>query len=104
MPARFTFHLNHSGVDKLARSAEVAALVNRNAKRVLEAARADPNPPDWYTRTIDLAPAEAGEKPPTAVVYSDEPRWHIFEFGTSDLPPMRVLTHAVMDAGLHFEG
>jgi hypothetical protein len=100
---RFRFELDRGGVDRLARSAEVAGLVNRNAQRVLEQARADPAPPDWYTRTIEMSPALPGEDPPTAVVYSDDSRWHLFEFGTINLSPMRVLTHAVTDAGLEFE-
>lgn len=101
--SRFTFKLNDAGVRKVATSPEVAAFVNKVARQVLDNAKATPGVPWWYLRSLGMSPAMPGAAKIAATVYSNESRWHIFEFGSVFNGPYRPLTRAVTATGLRFE-
>lgn len=101
--ASFRFTLDPTGVKKLARGPEVTAFVNKNARRVLEQAKATPIVPRWYLASLTMEPAVAGTRDPVAKVRAGSSFWHLFEYGSVNNPPYRPLTRAVIDAGLKFE-
>lgn len=100
---RFTFRLVPAGIVKIERSPEMAAFINKVARAVLESAKATPEVPWWYLRSLGMDPATPGAYPMAAAVYSNDSRWHLFEFGTIYNGPYRPLTRAVTDTGLRFE-
>lgn len=100
---RFTFKLNEAGVRKIANGPEMAAYINKVARAVLQSAKATPEVPWWYLRSLGMSPATPGARDLAAKVYSNDSRWHIFEFGTIYNTGYHPLRRAVTDTGLRFE-
>lgn len=104
MTVKTTYTPNPAGISDLLRGRQVGEFVDSAAGRVLDSARAKaPVHTGDYKASLDRTAAELDGDTWSAVVYTDDPFWHLIEFGSVNNRPYRTLSQAVTDAGLDFE-
>lgn len=104
---RFRFTQDRAGIARLMRGREIGHHVDRAAQAAADAARAHaPVGPGLgsgsYEDSIRAEPARLGPDGWSAELVSDDPFWHLIEFGSVNNPPYRPLTRGTQDAGLDF--
>lgn len=85
---KLKFTLNRPGVTAVTNGPGVATLVNKNARKVLDAARVDWLADDQYRASLGMTDAKPTLDGMTAEVYANTPFWHLFEFGSIRNPPL----------------
>lgn len=88
-----------SGATEALASSDAVDVVNDLTDRIANDARS--NAPQGTTgmaqRSIDSLPATVADGVATGIVYSDDPFWHLIEYGSVNNDPYRPISRAAMD-------
>lgn len=101
------FVLDPKGIIELLSSPQAVSHAAARARGIQqEWQRNDPrnNPGGHEPPEISVGAAQRDSHGAMVPVFTDDPIWHIIEYGSANNPPYRPATKAAQNAGVRFEG